>query len=225
MNELDVEMQNTLSISFLNALEYCPRRFYYECVLSEFIENVHTVEGTIYHERSDSGRTTLEDGVTTMRRVWVYSERYHLSGFADVVESEGDNNGTLTPIEYKKGKMGEWLNDHVQLCAQALCLEEMMQTSIAKGYIFYFGSARREEVLFDEALRTHTQEAIRQAFLLLEQGTLPPPLAGKQTKRSPLPQLHPKCRDCSLEPLCLPREVLLLEKVEQNKAYDNVIPE
>lgn len=219
IDELDMDtsesldMSEAISISFLNALEYCPRRFYYECALSEFIENVHTVEGTLYHERSDSGRTTLEDGVTVMRRVWVYSERLRLSGFADIVES--GEGGPLTPIEYKKGKMGEWLNDHVQLCAQALCLEEMTHTTIAKGYIFYFGSARREEVLFDAALRAHTEEVIHQAFALLEQGTLPPPLQGKQTKRSPLPSLHPKCRDCSLEPLCLPREVLMLEKVEK----------
>jgi CRISPR-associated exonuclease Cas4 len=198
-----------LAISYLNALEYCPRRFYYECALSEFIENAHTIEGTMNHARSDSGRTTTEDGVTTMRRVWVASSRLKLSGFADVVELEA---GQLMPVEYKKGKMGEWLNDHVQLCAQALCLEEMMQVTIPAGAIFYVGSARREEVLFSAALRTRTEETIQQAFTLLERGKLPPPLQGKQTKRSALPTLHPKCRDCSLEPLCLPREVLLLEK-------------
>ncbi len=198
-----------LAISYLNALEYCPRRFYYECALSEFIENAHTIEGTMNHTRSDSGHTTTENGVTTLRRVWVGSSRLKISGFADVVELE---EGQLMPIEYKKGKMGEWLNDHVQLCAQALCLEEMMHTTISHGEIFYVGSARREEVLFSESLRSHTEETIQQAFTLLEGGKLPPPLQGKQTKRSPLPMLHPKCRDCSLEPLCLPREVLLLEK-------------
>lgn len=211
----DIEM-DMLSISFLNALEYCPRRFYYECALSEFIDNVHTIEGTMYHTRSDSGVTTKEDEVTTHRRVQVWSHRLKLSGFADVVEEEAD---CLTPIEYKKGKMGEWLNDHVQLCAQALCLEEMMQTSIHRGYIFYIGSAHREEVVFTEALRQHTEETIAQAFTLLEEGKIPPPLAGKQTKRSPLPTLHAKCRDCSLEPICLPREVLLLE---QGKTVVNV---
>ena len=204
--EFDTEM---LSISFLNALEYCPRRFYYECALSEFIDNVHTIEGTMYHTRSDSGVTTTEDEVTTHRRVQVWSHRLKLSGFADVVE---EVEGIFTPIEYKKGKMGEWLNDHVQLCAQALCLEEMMQTSIARGFIFYIGSAHREEVLFTAALRQHTEEMIAQACMLLERGKIPPPLVGKQTRRSPLPTLHGKCRDCSLEPICLPREVLLLEQ-------------
>jgi len=201
-NDLD-----TLSISYLNALEYCPRRFYYECALSEFVANVHTVEGAMRHERSDSGITTTQDGITTLRRVWVWSERLRLSGFADVVE---EDEGQLTPIEYKKGKMGEWLNDHVQLCAQALCLEEMLGNHIEKGYIFYFGSARREEIAFTAALRQHTEEAIGLAFTLLERGILPPPLVGKQTRREGLPSYHPKCRDCSLEPLCLPREVLAL---------------
>lgn len=199
--------ENTLSISYLNALEYCPRRFYYECALSEFVENAHVVEGTMRHERSDEGRTTTEDGKLVMRRVWVGSERLHLSGFADVVE---EREGQLTPVEYKKGKMGEWLNDHVQLCAQALCLEEMLQCQIPYGYIFYFGSARREQVVFDEQLRRHTEEAVRLAFTLLERGELPPPLVGRQTKKDALPALHPKCRDCSLEPLCMPREVLAL---------------
>jgi CRISPR-associated exonuclease Cas4 len=207
LEEADLD---TLSISYLNALEYCPRRFYYECALSEFVENAHVVEGTMRHTVSDSGRTTTEDGVTTLRRVWVWSERLRLSGFADVVE---EDEGRLTPIEYKKGKMGEWLNDHVQLCAQALCLEEMLDCNIPHGYIFYFGSARREEVVFTEALRQHTEETIQLAFTLLARGELPPPLVGKRSRNAALPALHGKCRDCSLEPLCLPREVLALGKM------------
>jgi CRISPR-associated exonuclease Cas4 len=202
------EAGEELALSYLNALEYCPRRFYYECVLSEFIDNAHTLEGTLRHERSDSGQTTTEHELVTMWRVWIWSERLRLSGFADVVEEQ---HGLLTPVEYKKGKMGEWLNDHVQLCAQALCLEEMSGQAIARGYIFYFGSSRREEVVFSEALRKRTEETIRLAFTLLEQGELPPPLIGKITRRSALPALHPKCRDCSLEPLCLPREVFLMQ--------------
>ncbi len=202
--ERDIDL---LSISYLNALEYCPRRFYYECALGEFIDNAHVVEGTMRHERSDSRVKTTEDDIATHRRVWVWSDRLRLSGFADVVEEQ---DGQLTPIEYKKGKMGEWLNDHVQLCAQALCLEEMLGRHISRGYVFYFGSARREEVELTETLRRHTEETIRLAFTLLARGELPPPLAGRSSKRGQLPALHPKCKDCSLEPLCLPREVLAL---------------
>jgi CRISPR-associated exonuclease Cas4 len=199
---------DALSISYLNALEYCPRRFYYECALGEFIDNAHVVEGNMRHARSDSGITTSSGDITTLRRVWIWSDRLRLSGFADVVEEQA---GHLTPIEYKKGKMGEWLNDHVQLCAQALCLEEMLAQDISHGYIFYFGSARREEVPFTQNLRRHTEEAIHLAWSLLTEGKLPPPLVGKRIKGKPLQTLHPKCKDCSLEPLCLPREVLALE--------------
>lgn len=208
---LDESDGDTLSISYLNALEYCPRRFYYECALSEFLDNAHVVEGTMRHARSDEGRTTTEDGTTVRRRVWIWSDRLRLSGFADVVEEQA---GLFMPIEYKKGKMGEWLNDHVQLCAQALCLEEMLNCRIPHGYIFYVSSGRREEVVFTETLRQRTEETIQLAFTLLEREQLPPPLVGKQTRRTALPALHPKCKDCSLEPLCLPREVLALEKVK-----------
>lgn len=203
------ETEMTLSISFLNALEYCPRRFYYECVLGEFLDNAHVVEGTMLHERSDSGLATKEGELTTLRRVWVWSQRLRLSGFADVVEEQ---QGKLTPIEYKKGKMGEWLNDHIQLCAQALCLEEMCQCSIPQGYIFYFGSTRREAVQFDTSLRRRTEERIQQAFSLMESDVLPPPLAKETKRRRAVPSLHPKCSDCSLQPLCLPREVLILSE-------------
>ena len=211
LDEPELNGLDALSISYLNALEYCPRRFYYECALGEFLDNVHIVEGNLRHERSDSGRTTTEGNVTTLRRVWVWSDRLKLSGFADIVE---ESEGKLIPIEYKKGKMGEWLNDHIQLCAQALCLEEMLTCNIRQGYIFYFGSAHREEVMFTDELRRHTEEAVQLAFTLLDRGILPPPLEGKQTRRSPLPTLHPKCRDCSLEPLCLPREVQALAQTQ-----------
>jgi CRISPR-associated exonuclease Cas4 len=202
-----MEDDEMLMISHLNALEYCPRRFYYECALNEFIDNAHTVEGNMLHERSDSGLRTLENGITTFRRVWVWSDRLRLSGFADIVEEQ---EGNLVPIEYKKGKMGKWLNYHVQLCAQALCLEEMRGCTIPHGYIFYFDSARREEVTFDQALRQHTRETIQQAFDLLERGIIPPPLVGKASKRKALPTMHRKCKECSIQPLCLPCEVLVL---------------
>lgn len=205
-DELELD---TLPISSLNALEYCPRLFYYQCALGESGENADMVEGKMLHRISDSGQTSSEEGVTTLRQVWVWSDRLRLNGFADVVEEQEEH---VMPVEYKKGKMGQWLNHHVQLCAQALCLEEMLSCSIPHGFMFYFGSAHREEVIFTEELRQHTEETIRLAFALLERDELPGPLVAEQTTSQSLPDLHPKCRDCSLEPLCLPREVLVLSK-------------
>src|SRR5258707_13169500 len=110
MYEADLNDLDTLSISYLNALEYCPRRFYYECALGEFIDNAHVVEGTMRHERSDSGVKTMEDGVTTLRRGWGWSDRLRLSEFADV----GDEQDVqLAPLEEKKGKMDEVLDHQV----------------------------------------------------------------------------------------------------------------
>src|SRR5260370_42451036 len=91
--ETDIDL---LSISYLNALEYCPRRFYYECALGEFIDNAHVVEGTMRHERSDSGVKTTEDGGTTLRRGWVWSGRLRISRLRDAVGRKG---GKVTAMQ------------------------------------------------------------------------------------------------------------------------------
>ncbi len=98
--------------------------------------------------------------------------------------------------------MGKWISDHTQLCAQALALEEVLEIaagSIKRGYVYYFGSARRDEVLIDETLRNHTLTAIVEARRVGIMDQPPAPITNWR-----------KCRDCSLEPICLPREVLSL---------------
>ena len=182
-----------LPISMLNAFEYCPRRFYYEYVLGEMLVNEHVLEGQLRHERVDGGGSTQETDAYRHRSVRVYSDCLGLVGVVDIVD-EGPE-GT-TPVEYKKGRGGQWLNDHVQLCAAALCLEERLGQPIGHGYVFYFGPRRRIEVTFDDRLRALTEAAIRAARALVRSGRLPPPLVDPR-----------RCRDCSLEPLCLPREV------------------
>jgi CRISPR-associated exonuclease Cas4 len=116
-------------------------------------------------------------------------------------------------VEYKHGKEGNWLNDHVQLCAQALCLEERLpnKATIPYGYIFYFGSRKRVQVHFTPDLRAKTRAVIDLAFQIAALDTPPPPLDGKVAAR---------CRDCSLRSLCLPEEVkLLMERKEGFLAY------
>lgn len=268
-----MELPDYIPISMLNALAYCPRRFWIEFVLGEMLVNEHVLEGQLRHEISDSGEVEHDGTTTTLRRVYVYSDRLRLSGFADLVELIAGEPGpslpgpdvsslrgckttarscpaddwpaapvtaaspspqktapqprapvTLVPVEYKKGKMGRWLNDHIQLCAQALCLEERLKEerkesqphslasssslplhpsslNLERGYIFYFGSRRRELVLITPALRQKTEAMVKTAFDLLAKGEMPPPLPPRQAA---------KCRDCSLEPICLPQETLLL---------------
>ena len=190
------ERPDFLPISHLNALEYCPRRFYYEFVLGEMVVNEHVLEGRLRHERVDAPERERAGEQVTITRLLLHSERLRLLGFADVVE---EANGELCPVEYKKGRAGRWMPDEVQLCAQALCLEEQTGRPVEHGFIFYFGSRRRKRVDFTPALRERTLATIERAFALVAAGKLPAPIDQPA-----------KCRDCSLEPLCLPQEVLQL---------------
>ncbi len=191
-----------IPISSLNALIYCPRKFYYQVVQGEEVVNEYVLEGTLAHHAVDqAGTHTTAEGVIQITRLYLASETLHLTGFADVVE---ERDGILIPIEYKHGHRGDWLNDHVQLCAQALCLEERQpgKPPLAYGYIFSIGSRQRTRVAFTHELRARTRAAIAQAFNVATLEIPPPPLTGKLTAR---------CPNCSLFPLCLPEEVRLLQ--------------
>lgn len=203
----------TIGLSYLNAFEYCPRRFYYEFVQGEMLVNEFVLEGTLLHERADQpGQRTNGEGEIQLNRLYLNSEKLRLNGFADVILEQ--ENGKIIPVEYKHGKQGKWLNDHVQLCAQALCLEESYpeRGKIEFGYIFYWASRRRVQVDFTVELRTKTLTQIQQAFQVAAQTVPPPPLEGKVAVR---------CKDCSLQPMCLPSEVKLLKTKGSN--YANLI--
>jgi CRISPR-associated exonuclease Cas4 len=108
------------------------------------------------------------------------------------------------PVEYKHGELGDWPGNQIQLCAQALCLEERQpgKSPIPYGYISYVGSRRRARVLFTSQLRAQTREAIAEALRVAARTTVPPPLSGRLVAR---------CPNCSLLPLCMPEEVRLLQ--------------
>ena len=185
-----------LPISMLNQLEYCERRFWLMYVQGEMEINAPVLEGIQQHERTHAGGVAREGEASVRRRVYVWSDRLRVSGFADLVE---EREGELLPVEYKRGAMNRWLNDQVQLCAQAICLEERIGRPVREGRIFYWRSRRRVKVEFTLGLRAHTQSAAGRAFELLARGRIPAPIDRQA-----------KCRDCSLENICLPREVLLL---------------
>jgi CRISPR-associated exonuclease Cas4 len=199
-----------IPISHLNAYAYCPRRFYYEFVLAEMVINEHVLEGQQVHERVDlPGRTTRGE-TSQLRRLSLCAPRLGVIGYCDLIEVQGmptdlaalARQQKLFPVEYKKGKLGKWMSDHVQLCVQALALEEVLGLNpgtIERGYVFYIGSARRDEVLLDEGLRSHTLAALVSARTLAHESKPPTPITNWR-----------KCRDCSLEPMCLPREVLAM---------------
>jgi CRISPR-associated exonuclease Cas4 len=199
---VDTSDEEMLHISSLNALEYCPRKFYYQFVQGETLVNEYVLEGTLAHQRvHQAGTHTTAEGEMQTTRLYLYSEALHLTGFADVIEERA---GVFLPVEYKLGHQGNWLNDHIQLCAQALCLEERQpgKPLIPCGYIYYVGSRRRVQVKFTQQLRARTRAAIAQALQVAALETPPPPLSGKMVAR---------CPNCSLLPLCMPEEVRLLQ--------------
>lgn len=121
---MSVTLPESLPISSLNALEYCPRRFYYQYVQSEMLINEFVLEGTLVHQRvHQPGKQVTAEGEIQTTRVYLYSEELRLSGYSDIVEEQ---EGLIVPVEFKHGHQGNWLNDHIQLCAQALCLEERL---------------------------------------------------------------------------------------------------
>ena len=215
---------DSIPISALNTLEYCPRRFYYQFVQSDMVINEFVLEGTLLHRRvNQAGTQTVGQDVMQTTRLYLYSEELRLSGFTDVVEEQG---GLLVPVEYKHGQQGEqgeqgeqggWLNDAIQLCAQALCLEERQpdKPPILYGYIFYAGSRRRVQVDFNAELRAKTRAAIELAFQVAALEKPPLPLE---------PPLTARCPNCSLVSLCLPDEVKLLRS-RKEKALANTLPD
>src|SRR4029078_10367445 len=150
-------MEEFVFLSALNQYDYCPRRCYYIFVENIFVENEHTVEGTLLHQRVDAGERSIRDGAVQTRSVYLYARILGVCGKADVIE---ERSGELYPIEHKKGRRGDWINDTLQLCAQALCLEEMTGRNVEKGYLYYAATGRRQEVAFTSELRQQTLATI-----------------------------------------------------------------
>src|SRR5262249_39605548 len=155
-------------------------------------KKVHNPE---HEEDSAAGRV--------VRGLSLRSNRLRLVGVADLVEFRPGPY----PIEYKRGRKRRWDNDDVQLCAQGLCLEEMLQTEIPRGAIFHVRSRRRREIEFDATLRRTTEDAVSKLHALMQAGRVPPPV------------LHPKCKACSLHSLCMP------ELITAQKAYEHAAAE
>ncbi len=185
-------IENYLPLAYLNAWEYCPRRFYLEYQLGEMQDNEHILLGRHLHRNVDNEGQSWEGDTLVHRHQWIWSDRLHVSGIIDAVE---ERDCQLIPLEFKKGKMANHLNDHFQLCAAALCLEERTGRSIAYGEIFYHSNRRRQNVTFTPQLREATEQAIFSAQMAA-QSSMPQPIK------------HPKkCQACSLQGICLPFEV------------------
>lgn len=186
-----------LPISSLNHYNYCPKSVWIMFVCGEFLSNADTVEGALLHERADSSERTVRGELIQHRTIFLYSDHYQIIGLADLIE---EVRGKVYPVEYKKGQQGEWLNHQIQLCAQALCLEEMLhlRRRIREGYVYYAANGRRKAIRLTRRLRATTTQTITATRALLE------------SSQAPVVKYGPKCRRCSLYPICLPKEVELL---------------
>ena len=177
-------------ISALEHHSYCPRQCALIHVEQVFDENLYTLRGKRIHERADNPESRMEEGVNVERGLPLFSEALGLIGKADVVEF--DHEGTPYPIEYKSGPRAQHRHDDLQLCAQAMCLEEMLGLEVPRGAIYHYASRRRREVAFDEGLRALTGETVRAVRALLVTATVPPPVADS------------RCSKCSLFDACMP---------------------
>jgi CRISPR-associated exonuclease Cas4 len=194
-------------ISALQHLAFCPRQWGLIHLEGQWADNRSTAEGNLLHRRAHEPQDEGRPGLRVARRLHLHCRRLGLSGIADVVEfhrleGEGQNGAALSgqsghwrpfPVEYKRGapKPENW--DHVQLCAQALCLEEMLSAPVPAGAIFYGRPRRRQAVAFDACLREQTEDLVARLHQLAAQSRTPPPRYG------------PHCKLCSLEGVCLPK--------------------
>ena len=184
---------NVIAISALQHYAYCPRQFALIHVEQVWEENRYTAEGNILHERVDTGIAETRKNVRYERSVLLRSEHFGLTGKMDLLEIIDGDPPKYFPVEYKRGKpkIEDW--DRIQLCAQALCLEEMRDIEISEGAIWYWEVRRREPIEIDADLRATTVKIIEGARQVLLSGKTPAPTKNKK-----------RCRACSLVNLCEP---------------------
>jgi len=183
----------TIMLSALQHYAYCPRQFALIHVEQVWAENYFTAHGNALHERVDSCDPEQRGNTRYERGVAVNSHQLRITGKLDLLEIEGKPPTKYFPVEYKRGKpkLEDW--DKIQLCAQALCLEEMREISVEEGALWYWKVRKREPVLIDERLRSVTLAAIEGAHEILLSGKTPAPTDNKK-----------RCRACSLVDLCEP---------------------
>lgn len=183
------EQPDPVMVSALEHYSYCPR----QCALIHlehvWDENVYTMRGRDVHERVDEASSHEMAGVRVERALPIWSKRLNLTGRADVVEF---HDGVPYPVEYKSGRHRRGHHEELQLCAQAVCLEEMLNIKVDKGALYWHGSRERKEVVLTEALKTTVGEIAAAVQDMLSARCMPPPVNDK------------RCEGCSLREACLP---------------------
>lgn len=184
-----------IPISALQHYLYCPRQCALIHIERQWAESRYTAEGRLLHERTDQPQIERRKGVRTVTAMPLLHLELGITGIADVVEFHSRETGEQAfPVEYKRGRPKAHRADEVQLCAQALCLEAMLEQVVGAGALFYGKTRRRKGVVFDDELRTLTLRTIADVRAMMLSGVTP--TASYDTKR---------CDSCSLIDLCQPR--------------------
>ena len=183
-----------IPISALQHYLYCPRQCALIHLEQQWAENRLTAEGRLLHERTDMPRVARRKDVRTVAALPLVHVELGITGRADIVEFNGHGpRETVLPVEYKRGRPKGHRADEVQLCAQALCLESMLECSIPHGALFYGKTRRRKEIAFDDVLRNLTREVIVATRAMLLSGRTP---GARYDAR--------RCEACSLLEVCQP---------------------
>jgi len=184
-----------LPLSGLQHLLFCERQCALIHIEQLWVENLYTAQGRIMHERVDRPGHEMRKDVRLVCGLPLRSLHLGISGKADMVEFHRQEDGAWLPypVEYKRGRPKKDNCDRVQICAQAMCLEEMLDVAIPAGALFYGRNRRRQPVIFDEELRGVTAETAARLHELIESGRTPYAVYGR------------KCDSCSLLDICLPK--------------------
>jgi len=191
-----------IALSALQHYLFCPRQCALIHVEQAWAENRFTAEGRVLHEATAEIGSGKRRGIRVVTAMPLVSRRLGFSGIADLVEMHEGKDGRWRPfpVEYKRGKPKSHRADEVQLCAQAMALEEMFAVPLDTGALFYGETRRRVTVALDQTLRQLTAEVAAAARRMIVGATTPAPVFGKR-----------KCGSCSLLDLCQPRRMARVE--------------
>lgn len=188
--------QYKLPVSSVAEVLYCPRNFYYRVVEQTEEYNQHLLEGKFQEELREERNTQIRSDRKQYRNIYLDSEHYKIVGIIDVVE---EKDGIIYPVENKKGSRRDNLNDDVQVCLQALLLEEYLQRDLTHGYVYYVDSASRRVVTLSPELRELAVHTVEFAHRIVQDQLLPEPVNDQ------------RCNGCSLVERCLPEEMKVLK--------------
>lgn len=190
-----MEDDDLIPISALQHYLYCPRQCALIHLEQQWADNRQTAEGHLLHQRADKPQAERRRGVRTVTAMPLLALKLGITGKADVVEFHSSDDGEHAfPVEYKRGRPKAHRADEVQLCAQALCLEAMLEKPVETGALFYGQTRRRHDVAFDPELRELTRHTIADTRAMFSSGKTPS--AQYEARR---------CDRCSLLDLCQPR--------------------